>query len=263
MTQWANPFRDAADGQYLEAVRSHGPVSLIATPRSELQCRPVALWHGIEKDATLTDFDQVPLTSKDGANIEGVFVRGKGRVPLTTEMFMAADAPLLAFVESADRPSFRFLLSGSQVSGLVTLSDLQRLPVYALLFELVIAVEMLLMNTIRQICRTKPDAWMEHLAPKQQRTVEKLWQEAQGSNVWVDRLSCASLGHEIQAAIGLGLFERDDATHRQFEALKIVRDLICHAAEFAPTAQDALKIPAMARDAQALAEWLRHKRDSV
>ena len=176
---------------------------------------------------------------------------------LNSAMFMAADAPLLSFVETADQQRFRFLLDEGDFVGLVTLSDLQRLPVYALLFGLVIAVEMLLMEQIRKACGTTPDAWLVKLNVNQRETIERQWKDAMRRNVAIDRLSCASFGQEIQAAIGLGLFVKDDETHRRLFALKALRDQVCHASEFAPTSEHALEIPARVRDARALANLLQ------
>src|SRR5262249_21323024 len=163
--------------------------SLIATPRAALQCSPKASWRHIEGNDALHDFDQIPLTSLDGSRIEGVFVRGQGRIALDTGMFMAADASLLSFVETADKQRFRFLVSDGEIAGLVTLSDLQKLPVYALLFGLVIAIEMLLTEWMRSACQATPDAWLKHLAPDQHKIVERYWTKAQRDNVAIDRLS--------------------------------------------------------------------------
>jgi hypothetical protein len=256
MTRWASRSI-ASDGQFFQAISAHGPVSLISTPRSVLHCRPVDQWHQIENDRTLNDFDQIPLTSPDGSRVEAVFVRGEGRIDLNSAMFMAAEAPLLSFVETADQQRFRFLLDEGDFVGLVTLSDLQRLPVYALLFGLVIAVEMLLMEEIRRACNTNADAWLAKLSVNQRETIEKQWKDAMRRNVAIDRLSCASFGQEIQAAIGLGLFLKDSETHRRLFALKTLRDQVCHASEFAPTPELALQIPAQVRHARALANLLQ------
>ena len=146
MTRWASSAIGTIDGNYLQSLRLQSPVSVIATARDALSLRPTNAWSAIDSERALDDFDQVPLTSRGGKRIEGVFIRGQGRVALNADMFMAADASLLSFVETADQQRFRFLLADGEVSGLVTLSDLQKLPVYALLFGLVIAVEMLLME---------------------------------------------------------------------------------------------------------------------
>src|SRR5690606_4928245 len=109
----------------------------------------------------LATFDQVPLT--EGDRIVAVFVRGEGVVELREDLFMAADAPLLTFLKTADRQRFRFLMEGEGISGLVTLSDIQKLPVYSVLFSLVVAAEMLLMDWIRKASGGDDEVWLRHL----------------------------------------------------------------------------------------------------
>lgn len=159
MNRWASqPLRLSTD-DFFSAVRSEIPISLIATQRTALKCERISRWHDIEVNSQLADFDQIPLTNDNGLRIEGVYVRGVGRLELREDMFMAASAPLVSFLECADQQRFRFLLVDSTVSGMVTLSDVQKLPVYSVLFSLVIAVELLLMEWIRMRCSTNANEW--------------------------------------------------------------------------------------------------------
>lgn len=261
MTRWASPVIDSQAGEILQAVRAQGPVSLIATPRPRLLCRAATDTAGVEADPALSDFDQVPLLGPDGKRIEAVFVRGTGCVPLHADMFMAANAPLISFVESADLQPFRLLIADGKVVGLVTLSDLQRLPVYSLLFGLVIAVEALLVEWIRRACRDDADAWLRLLDEKRQRYVETYFEKAKAANVAIDRLSCASFTDEINAALGLGLLVSGDEHHHRLQALVELRNDVCHAKEFAHTPERALQVPARARDADTLANWLQEAID--
>src|SRR5262245_28043915 len=105
MKRWASkPLRTPAN-DFLSAIRSEIPVSLIATPRADLKCACIDRWQDVETNPKLVDFDQVPLTDDSGLRIEGVYVRDKGRLELHEGMFMAADAPLVSFLESADKQS--------------------------------------------------------------------------------------------------------------------------------------------------------------
>lgn len=257
MTGWASPAIDSHAGEILLAVRAQGPVSLISTFRPRLSCRSASDGTDIEFDPALLDFDQVPLTGADGRRIDAIYVRGKGCLPLHADMFMAADAPLISFVKTADRQPFRLLIARDEVVGMVTLSDLQRLPVYSLLFGLVIAVEALLVEWIRCTCRADGDAWLRHLDSPRKREVEKFFERAQRANVAIDRLSCASFTDEINAALGLGLLERGNEHHGRLQALVELRNEVCHAKEVAETPERALRLPARARNADALANWLQ------
>jgi hypothetical protein len=214
-----------------------------------MQCRPQQDWAAVEREVALSDFDHVPLTDESGRVITGIYARGIGPVELQETMFMSAGAPLIDFLETADRQRFRLLVEGGAVTGMVTLSDVQKLPVYALLFGLLVAVQLLLMDWLRQASGDTPDAWLDHLGPRQRGMIERYWQDAVQRDLAIDKLALASFGHEIQAAEGMGLFKGHDERYREIKGLKELRDLVCHAAEFAPTPVQALRIPRLVRDA--------------
>lgn len=257
--RWASSVIDSQASQVLRSARAHGPLSLIATPWQVVATRPLAQAEALEAAAELADFDQIPLTGVDGHRVESMFVRGRGVVPLHAGMFMAADSSLMAFVETADHQNFRLLIDAGDIVGLATLSDLQRLPVYSLLFGLVIAVEALLVECIRRYCSDDSDAWLRTLSGKRRETIESYFARSRVSNVAIDRLSCASLTDEIAAAVGLGLLRVDDTNYQKLKELVALRDDVCHAKEFASTPELALKLPQKARDADALAEWLQNE----
>ncbi len=257
--RWASSVIDSQAGQVLRSARAHGPVSLIATAWREVATRSVVLAEELEAASDVADFDQIPLTGNENLRVESIFVRGQGVVPLHAGMFMAADSPLLAFVETADRQSFRLLIDDGEIVGLVTLSDLQRLPVYSLLFGLVIAVEALLVECIRRYCCHDPDAWLSSVTAKRRETIDSYFNRSRANNVAIDRLSCASFTDEIAAALGLGLLKSDDPNHQKLRALVALRDDVCHAKEFAGTPELALKVPQRVRDANSLAAWLEEE----
>ena len=253
----AHPLATPAD-EFLAVVRSGVPVSAISTPRAALHLGREDAWEAVAEDSALADFDQIPLTDAAGETITAVFMRDEGPHPLRPlreDMFMSAEAPLLAFLETADRQRFRLLVDGGRVTGLVTISDLQRLPVYSVLFSLVVAVEMLLMDWIRRASVDDED-WLQHLKSGDRRQIERYWERRRAENLHVDRLAVASFTHELTAADGLGLF-RDDASRRgALERLIGLRDQVYHGIDIAPTAAHALELPDHARNALSLVAWL-------
>jgi hypothetical protein len=205
-------------------------------------------WSGFASESEIKDFDHVPITEED--QIVGVFDRESGSLrELSETMFMASNASLLSFVENADQRKFAFLVHESQIVGIVTLSDIQKLPVYCVLFGLLMSIEMLLMEWIRKVCRDDPDKWIIHLDDRVKRGIEDHWKRAQVKNVALDKLSCASFANEMTAARGLGLFSSNESVSVSLERLNELRDLVCHGKEFALTPHRALEIPAHVRDA--------------
>jgi hypothetical protein len=160
-----------------ETLHSGLTVKLVSTPRQLLKtCKKTDLVSDV-LDTNPDEFDFIPVldASDDDLSFVGLFhaadIRKKGivdgtvsafQLPLAEEHLIGADASILDFVVQADRRPCRLVVSGSQIVGLVTLSDLQRLPVRAALFALVTGFEM----TMADLIKAKlPDesAWMAML----------------------------------------------------------------------------------------------------
>ncbi len=249
--RWASPPFDVQD--LLEASRLATPVSLIATPRDRLKCVPRASWPAvIEADLGLSAFDQIPLTTADGQHIEAIFVRPGGITPLHEQMFMSAREPLVSFLETADTHRFRLLVDGTRIVGIVTLSDLQKLPVYSTLFGLIAGVELMLVEWIRRASEGDDNLWLQHLTRSQRGSIEKYRSQAVAKNLEIERLSHASFGQEITAAMGMGLFENEPGLRLGLKQLVQLRHHVCHASEFAGTPAEALKLPCQVRTLQRL-----------
>ncbi len=83
--------------------------------------------------------------------------------PLSEENLIGADASILAFIRNADQQECRLVVSGPEISGLVSLSDLQRLPVRAALFAMVTHLEITMAHAIRSECNRSED-WLIRLS---------------------------------------------------------------------------------------------------
>src|SRR5690606_28851255 len=107
--------------------------------------------------------------------------------PLSEECLIGADASILAFIVEADRHTCRLVVSGSEISGLVSLADLQKLPVRAALFAMITHVEITMTGAIRREFDGS-DAWMERLSDDRQAKVEEIAAKSRDENNFVDSI---------------------------------------------------------------------------
>ena len=116
------------------------------------------------------DFSQAPVTSK--GEVVGVVDRdvpSTGQTvadwmqPLTSSMMMSAQTNLRDSIRILARSSrrYRLILSDAGVSGILTRSDLQKLPVRLLAFSYVTHLESVLAETIER--RSTGDDWVQYL----------------------------------------------------------------------------------------------------
>ena len=149
-TQWANHSIGNEPHVTIEALQAGLTVNLIATARAAfVTCAMNETLAQVIKDNSQNKFDFLPVTEMADGGIVGLLEItsnrhsatvdrsvGEAMRPLSEENLIGADASILAFVRDADFRKCRLVVSGSQISGLVTLSDLQRLPVRAALLGL-------------------------------------------------------------------------------------------------------------------------------
>jgi hypothetical protein len=107
--------------------------------------------------------------------------------PLTEEYLIGADASILDFVLDADQRPCRLVVSGARIVGLVSLSDLQRLPVRAALFALITGFEMAMADSIRKVHSSDGD-WLKFLGKSRQQKIEGEKAKSKVDDSYVDSL---------------------------------------------------------------------------
>ena len=259
-----DPFSPAGplDGNQ-DAILSHlersTPVRLMATLDAFVAgdaAEPIAEAAG---RADQHRFDYLPV--RDGADgpVVGLFARkgippdGAARVrdvmqPLSSANLIAIDAPLLQFVLNADTNPCRLILDGTEIRGLVTLSDIQRLPVRTALFSLFIHLELLLTEVLRR--KIGPDrSPFKFLSGKRAEDARERWETSKASGLDHDSYSALMFADKKTVAKKLKLCglsgERIDTELKSIEAK--LRNPIAHGADYAQTEATALETVRVAR----------------
>ena len=252
---WASP-NDGADGMVLRPLQEALPIRLIATPRERFSvCSADELVADVIR-RNVDDFDYFPVIerrSADGGEVIGLFrtdllhgeVNHQGMIaehytPLCESNIIGADASLLDFVRSADKQGCRLLIAGASISGLVSLSDLQQLPVRAALFAAVTHLEMRMTQAIRR--RYVSEAWRNRLNRSRRRKLEQAIRRATAGHAFVDALLMTQfcdkrdlLAMTFPQAIA-NEFVRD------LEQIEALRNKIAHANEYASTRDEAVEV---------------------
>ena len=155
--------------------------------------------------------------------------------PLSEENLIGADASILDFVRDADHQRCRLVVSGPDISGLVSLSDLQRLPVRAALFAIVTHLEITMTNWIRLEFNGRDD-WLGGLSQGRREKVLKKVEEAKSGDAYIDTLLFTEFGDKVTIikkgpnfAWGKTSFEDDLAK------IQALRNSLAHASDYANT----------------------------
>lgn len=123
-----------------------------------------------------TGFDQ--LVVRDGDRLIGVLERGPVLInvpvsacmrPLDSDILISAEAPLAEFIRLAAKDRYRLVLSDKGIVGIVTRSDLLKLPVRVYIFMFVTHLEQVMAHLI-DLLHSDGD-WKECLSPDRRKKV--------------------------------------------------------------------------------------------
>lgn len=132
-------------------------------------------------DPSLVDFDQIPVRDKAGC-IVGVLNRTTGSVAgdvsarmqqLDESLLVPAEAPLISFIRLTEAAPYRLVLNENGIKGIITRSDLLKLPVRLLAFAFVTHLETLMANVIRTRYRPDDESWLALLSEGRRRKIAR------------------------------------------------------------------------------------------
>ena len=176
---------------------------LISTFDPELVCAPAEAHAKDWLSRNRPDFDQFPVrengrtigvvlrdTHADGKTVRDVMLSLRDGLVISTHM------PIADLIPQLRENHFRLVLRGHNIDGLVTQSDLVKLPVRMLLFGLISHFELLLRALIRR--RHIETAWMEALDKNRQRALKKKLAKLRKRKLEPDPLELTLLSDALQ-----------------------------------------------------------------
>jgi CBS domain-containing protein len=234
-----------ADELALAAAMARGfPVRLIGTFEGLVTCDIDEPLEAVMARPEAQPFDQLPVV--DGGLIVGLLRRrtlarntpATGCVRdaferLDETMLIAADAGILGFLLGAKQHPCRLILDGERITGLVSKSDLQKLPVRSLLFHIVTHLELAMAAWIR---RRFPDdtVWLGVLTKSRRQAVEERYLGLAEARLAVDRLTATMFADKRAVILRTAALPTSRKQAQQdFEAIEALRDAVAHIGDYA------------------------------
>jgi CBS domain-containing protein len=132
------------------------------------------------RDSSLKDYDRIPVT--ENGRIVGVLERspsvldgccGKHMRRLDESILISAEEPLTKLLPLLQHSPYRLVLRGPEIRGIVTRSDIAKLPVRVLAFALLTHLEMVMAEVIRAQCPSEEQWRLLLSAGRRQKLDEK------------------------------------------------------------------------------------------
>lgn len=269
--RWAN-HEEIGSSDVFETLHSGLTVRLIATVRDDLMTCESHDAVSAVIDRNTEHYDFIPVIGGRGGadpGIIGLFHAEKFRKapipqgcvnehfqPLSEDFLIGADASILDFVRSADEKPCRLVVSGSRILGLVSLSDLQKLPVRAALFALVTGFEIIMFESIRQKF-AMGEAWMAHLSDGRKDAIKIEIEKSKRNDGFVDVLLFTQFCDKADIIRKSFQFVQSKGTIRnRLAEIQDLRDNLAHANEYAASPAEATRVCRVVRNLLALRDEL-------
>ena len=276
MPTWAK--RNDVGFDVLEQVQGSLTVDMIMIGRSDLmtcRCEDNA---AAVMDLNEDKFSFLPVEDAAG-NIQGLYNAeqwfdkeaphqpiGDDFEHLSEDLVIGTDASILEFVKTACEHPTRLVISSDQVVGLISLSDLQQLPVRAALFTLVTSLEMAMAERIETEWPAADD-WLKLLNGNKAANIREKIKKAKREDSFVSEIVLTQLSDKATIILEQELLpESQSNLRRDFKAIRKLRNDIAHANYYAETPGTAREVVAVVKKIFRIKESLLRgieKRDST
>jgi len=180
---------------------------------------------------------------------------------LDESLLVRAEAPLMSFVRLAGIFPYKLVLNESAIVGIVTRSDLLKLPVRLLAFAFMTHLEMLMADVIRTKYSPADESWFDMLSDDRRKKVSGKREKLKGSRLDLDLLEFTEFCDKRQIVKKIAGFGGDFIEDAE-EAEKL-RNQIAHAATFISSDEEArefaLKLQKSEKWMGKLQELIDHK----
>ena len=255
LIKWAADALAVDPDALLSAFEGGLPVRLIATFEGLRTCESRQSVEDADRIASEGAFDHLPVTENDlivglyqrkATPKDADFLSHNGRLVrdvmhrLDETILISSQTGILSFMDGALEHPCRLVLEGERITGIVTLSDLQRLPVRSAIFLHITHLEILMTQMIER-SGVKPEVWLTFLDDNVQKLIKRQWRKDAESGVAIDPIYAASLSHksDIFSRIFSGWMDDEDRFQVDMPAICQLRNEVAHGKDYAGTREAA------------------------
>ena len=273
-SQWSSDALNIDEDAFLSHLEAAIPVSLISTFGELVECEANNRLKDVLSRVDAEPFDHLPV--RCGAQYVGLLslykarqndakTASKGRTvghvmqPLNEDCLISAEAGLLSFIVDADRAPCRLVVRGTRVDGIVSLSDLQKLPVRAALITLITHLELLMTSVIKRIFPDDERLFDYIKSGSRRRKAKAAWENLKKEDLVLD---CSGVLYFCDKRDLLAKNDKspwfESKIEPSFKRIEKLRNSLAHAGDYAATRDNASATIEVVRLTQA---WIENLRD--
>ena len=154
---------------------------------------------------------------------------------LSERIVIGADASIFDFLLQAKENPTNLVISGNRVSGLVSLHDVQQLPVRSALFALITSFEMAMATAIVRKWE-KPSDWIAKLTTGRRDKLAEQISKSRGIDTFVSEIAFTQFSDKVDLICKAGFLSGSNTSvRRELDRIRKLRDNLAHANSYADT----------------------------
>lgn len=206
------------------------------------------------------DFDQFPV--KQGDETVGILLRegkhegrtvGEAMQPLREGLIVSADMPIADLIPELKENHYRLVLRGGRIDGLVTQSDLLKLPVRLVVFALITHLEQVMASVIT--ARWPDDSWFAELNEGRQSKINDKEFELRRRGMNPPKIELTEFSDKQDLC--KKLFDGNKPKFKaELKSLRELRDQLAHAATFVDRSDGKTGVVAFVEKFESATRWI-------
>jgi hypothetical protein len=147
---------------------------------------------------------------------------------------VAAETPLITYLREAGNTPYALVHTGQGACGIVTRSDLQKLPVRLLAFAVITHLEMQMADVMRLVYPSPSKKWLSTLTKKRESDLVERWEKLGANSEDVDLIEASEFCDKRKVVGRLALWGREQVTgfKRELVGIEKLRNGLAHANNF-------------------------------
>jgi CBS domain-containing protein len=246
--------------EVLKAMEASFHVRLIGTFDPDLVWAPAEAGASTWLAENNPDFDQFPV--RDGDATVGILLRlgdHKGKTireamqPLREGLIVSADMPIADLIPQLCKDHYRLVLRGGRIDGLVTQSDLLKLPVRLVVFALITHLEQVMADVVSTSWPN--DSWFEKLSEGRQDKILEKEKDLRSRGMNPPKIELTEFGDKRNLCKPLVSSNRSQF-EKELKSLRDLRDQIAHASTFVDRSDGKTGVAAFVDKFESAKRWI-------
>jgi hypothetical protein len=173
--------------------------------------------------------------------------------PLREGLIVSSDMPIAVLIPELKENHYRLVLRGGRIDGLVTQSDLLKLPVRLVVFALITHLEQVMASVVS--VRWPSDSWFTELSEGRQFNINKKESELRSRGMNPPKIELTEFGDKRDLCKKLLATGKNKFTE-ELDNLRDLRDQLAHASTFVDRSDGKTGVVAFVEKFESATRWI-------